>query len=420
MFFSRSLPVSLKAGPARALPLAFVLVSLLAGSAGADELRPLTSLPFEEVASPAGTGSTSPYLASGNGKVHLTWVEAADLKYSTWDGSAWTAPVTIVSDGDLSAGWANVPAFLPLADGTLASAWLRKASGGGEATEVWVSTSNDGKTWAAPLMPHHDGTMTEHGFISLVPDPQEGFWVVWLDGRNHDEGKVGKKAAMMADTELRAALWRGGSFGKEVVLDGRVCDCCQTAAARTASGLAVAYRDRNPQEIRDISLVRYDRTAWGQPVTVHDDQWKIPGCPVSGPAIDAREDRLALAWFTDANDSSKVYVALPDSSRSSLSQVVQIDEGHPLGRANVQWLPDESVLVTWVEQAGDSALVKARRVTATGRKDPAMTLIPTTVERSSGTPALLAHSADVWLAWTDRSNDPGKVRVGRLDLRKWQ
>src|SRR5262249_25108407 len=162
---------------------------------------------------------------------------------------------------------------------------------GDEATEVWVSTSRDaGKTWAAPLKPHHDGTKTEHGFVSLMPDPVEGFWAVWLDGRNHADYHPGKgKPSSMPDTELRAAQWRGGAFGKEVILDKRVCDCCQTAGGRTLEGLAVAYRDRTAGEIRDMSVIRYERRVWSQPFTLHNDGWKIMGCPVSGPSMATRD-----------------------------------------------------------------------------------------------------------------------------------
>jgi hypothetical protein len=47
-----------------------------------------------------------------------------------------------------------------------------------------------------------------------------------------------------------------GTLGKEVLLDGRVCECCATSAASTPDGIAVVYRDRSKEEVRDISIVR--------------------------------------------------------------------------------------------------------------------------------------------------------------------
>jgi hypothetical protein len=44
------------------------------------------------------------------------------------------------------------------------------------------------------------------------------------------------------------------TLGKEALLDGRVCECCQTSSASTPDGMAVVYRDRSEKEVRDISI----------------------------------------------------------------------------------------------------------------------------------------------------------------------
>jgi hypothetical protein len=412
--------------------LATFLVFASASPSAADTMRPLTNIPFEEVTSPAGPASNVPNLTVGNGTAYLSWIEspaggAPALKFSRWQDSVWTSPQTVVSDPELFVNWADFPSFLVLGDGTLVTAWLKKSGSDSYAYDVWVSTSKDnGLTWAAPLRPHKDNTKTEHGFVSLMTDPVEGFWTVWLDGRNYsgkqhegtDHGK-GKKTES-PETQLRASLWRGGSFGEEVLLDGRVCDCCQTAAIRTLEGLAVAYRDRSPEQIRDISVIRYERRVWDKPFTPKHDGWKIEGCPVSGPAMSARENLLALAWFTDANEKPQVFVSLSDSSAFALSRLVQVDDGNPLGRVDVKWLPDESVLVTWIEQVGEGAEIRARRVMLTGEKDEALLMAHSSVDRSSGFPKLAVQSTNVWMAWTDVTSDPSRVRIGRLDLSKWE
>lgn len=418
----------LLSGAALALALAQTMVSRVA----ADTMRPLANIPFEEVTSPAGAASNVPNLTVGNGKVYLSWIEspaggAPALRFSAWGDSAWKEARTVVSDPDLFVNWADFPSFLVLGDGTLVSAWLKKSGSDSYAYDVWVSTSkDDGLTWAAPLRPHKDKTQTEHGFVSLMTDPVDGFWAVWLDGRNYS-GKAhegthaakGKKTES-PETQLRASLWRNGSFGEEILLDGRVCDCCQTAGIRTLEGLAVAYRDRSPEQIRDISVIRYERRVWEKPFTVKHDGWKIEGCPVSGPAMAARDNLLALAWFTDANEKPQVFVSLSDSSAFALSRLVQVDDGNPLGRVDVKWLPDESVLVSWLEQVGDGAEIRARRITLTGEKNDALLLAHSSVDRSSGFPKLATQSTNVWMAWTDVTSEPSRVRIGRLDLRKWE
>ena len=77
------------------------------------------------------------------------------------------------------------------------------------------------------------------------------------------------------------------------------------AATRDGEILA-AYRDRTEDEIRDIAVARLTKDGWQPPVRVHDDGWELAGCPVNGPAISTHEDRVAVAWFTGADDVAAV------------------------------------------------------------------------------------------------------------------
>ena len=50
--------------------------------------------------------------------------------------------------------------------------------------DVRVAWSRDaGETWSDPITPHDDGTLTEHGFVSMVPERGDQVSLVWLDGR---------------------------------------------------------------------------------------------------------------------------------------------------------------------------------------------------------------------------------------------
>lgn len=52
------------------------------------------------------------------------------------------------------------------------------------AYDVHISRSNDGDaSWSRPLVPHRDGTATEHGFVSLFTTQDASLAAVWLDGR---------------------------------------------------------------------------------------------------------------------------------------------------------------------------------------------------------------------------------------------
>src|SRR3970282_1693708 len=98
----------------------------------------------------------------------------------------------------------------------------------------------------------------------------------------------------LRSTVFDAALQRGA----EHVLDLSTCDCCQTAAAATASGALLTYRDRTATEIRDIFVARFDNGAWQPGTRVHADDWTMPACPVNGPSIAAHVDGGGVRWCT--------------------------------------------------------------------------------------------------------------------------
>ena len=153
----------------------------------------------------------------------------------------------------------------------------------------------------------------------------------------------------------------GGELSGEVVLDSRVCECCQTSAAQTSEGAVVVYRDRSEKEVRDISIVRFSRGRWTEPEIVHGDGWEIEGCPVNGPSVAASGRRVAVAWFTAAKDTPRVKIAFSEDAGASFGQPVQVDDGSPIGRVEVLMLRDGSAFVVWLERADKGAEVRARR-----------------------------------------------------------
>jgi hypothetical protein len=215
---------------------------------------------------------------------------------------------------------------------------------------------------------------------------------------------------------LRAAvLDRDGTLHDEALLDPRVCDCCPTDAVRLADGtLVVVYRDRSEEEIRDISVLRRNGGVWSEPMPVHDDNWKIPGCPVNGPAADGRGRKVVVAWFTsDAEDRGHVRAAFSDDGGVTFGAPVPVDDGHPLGRVDCALMNDGTALVSWMEDAGSEglAMIRLRRVTESGT-GPAVVIAPTSASRGSGFPVMARLGSEVFLAWTDL--DARQVQTARV------
>ncbi len=396
--------------------LGTVTLFAIGGCADAGESRVGDAAPsgaVTAIASPAGPGSGEPFLAlNDDGRVYLSWIEPVDsahaLKFAVYDGEAWSSPRTIREGRDFFVNWADFPSIKAMDDGRLVAHWLQRTGSGTYAYGVRVSQSADGgATWSEPLIPHRDSSDTEHGFVTLWREgPDVG--AVWLDGRKYNTAGHSPTNEMMVMSTTIAA---DGRLGVETPIDERACDCCQTAVAITSSGPIVAYRDRSPDEIRDIYVARRVNDRWTTPVPVHADGWKIAACPVNGPALATADERVALAWFTSANDSAKVKVAFSADAGATFGAPVRVDEGQPAGRVDVALLRDGSALVSWIERTGgDTAEVRVRRVSPDGTPAPAITVAASSAARASGFPRMVIRGGDAIFAWTE----PGKSSAIRL------
>ena len=381
-------------------------------------------LSIEEIETPTASGAEAPSLAvMPDGRVLMSWIETdgpvhAAVRTAILDGSDWSQPITVVAGDELFINYADFPSVAALPDGTLAINWLRMNGDSYFAYDTHISLSQDnGATWSTGIVPHRDGMERQHGFVSMVPDGFGGILAMWLDGRNHDTGDSQRAAEAKGDAmELRATtLAANGELSEDILLDERTCTCCQTTAVALDDGtVLLAYRDRTENEIRDISLVRRVDGVWSEPVGISGDGWEISGCPVNGPAIDAHGSRVALVWFTAANDIPAVRMAFSDDRGASFGQPMGIDLGAPFGGVDVVQLSDGSALFSWVEQtaAGESVLV-CRATPTDGCGAPvALTLVRT--GRTIGFPRMVASGADVWIAWNETSRAADGALIVRL------
>jgi hypothetical protein len=397
-----------------------VVIAAASVAALACEPPPAFELSAVEFAGPPGSGE--PNLAvTTRGDVALTWFErrGADnhaLMLAVRSDGRWNAPMTVAEDREFFVNWADFPSFVALGDGTWAVHWLEKSGPGTYAYHVKVALSSDrGVTWSEPIVPHRDSSETEHGFVSLVPFG-EGAAAVWLDGRNMGAGEAGEveDAHGMgggAMTIRFTTVAADGTLGPDVLLDERACECCQTALVRTASGLVAAYRDRSPEEIRDIAVVRYSDGAWSEPARVAEENWHIPGCPVNGPQLSAIGDTVAIAWYSAADNVQRVSVAFSTDAGATWSAPVRVDAGDPAGRVDIELLDGDAAVVVWLERAeGETADIRARRVTREGTVDRPWTMASTHSSRGSGFPRMMRVRDELIFAWT-RLGDDGGVRV---------
>ena len=376
-----------------------------------------SSLTFHEIPSPAAPGSGLPHLyADADEQVWLSWVEGAGeghtaLRFAQRQDTAWSTPQTIAEGDDWFVNWADFPSLIALRDDAMAAHYLAKSGESTYAYDVRITQSDDGgATWSDALTPHDDGTQTEHGFVSMLPWDGDQVLAIWLDGRNTGGGHGGGAMTLRA-----ATVGSDHAIQHAAELDARICDCCQTSAARTANGAIVAYRDRSDEEIRDISVVRWQDGQWSDPQTVHADDWHIEGCPVNGPAIAADGARVAVAWFTAANDTPRVKLSFSADEGTTFGEPVVVDDGQPIGRVDVTMLPDGDALVSWVERVDDGAEIRVRRIHSDGMAETSVLVTPTSPKRASGFPRLVRAGDHLYMAWT-AAGDPQQVHTAVATL----
>jgi hypothetical protein len=369
----------------------------------------------EPLASPAGKNTTEPQLTREGSRTILSWLELAGahttLKFAERTASGWSDVRQAAEGNDFMVNASDVPSVRLLADGTLAAHWLQEDGPDPESYKLRLSWSKDaGRTWSAPLSPHHDTVQTQHGFASLFQASGAGLGLVWLDGRtitpDAPEG-VGNMA-------LRAAIFNAnGTERPETVVDSRVCECCPTAAARTSEGIIVAYRNRSANEIRDIYVTRLVNGRWTPPTPVHNDGWRIMGCPVNGPAISARGRDVVVAWFTAKGDQVHSFIAFSHDAGRTFGPPVRVDDSSSLGRMSVELLNDNSAIVTWVESSPEPSRFRARRADDHGMRGAAVA-----VGESSGTryPRLARFGDEVLFAWTATENGAARVLTARARI----
>lgn len=318
---------------------------------------------------PVTTAAAQPDLVRApDGALLLTWIEAQGdghaLKFARYADGAWGEVQPIARGDDWFVNWADTPHLAVTADGALWAHWLQKSAQATYAYDVAMVRSGDGGiTWSTPVLVNDDGTPTEHGFASMWPAARDRIGIAWLDGRRTGGGEGGHHGHEdQGAMTLRAATFDAGlARGDERELDTMTCDCCQTDAALTTRGPLLVYRDRTLDEIRDIAVMRFDGASWTTPHLVHADQWKMPACPVNGPAVAAVASNTVVGWYTVHADQPTLRLARSADAGDTFAAPLMLDQGaHVQGRVDVALDSDEAWVLWTREDAGVQSLQYAR------------------------------------------------------------
>jgi hypothetical protein len=350
-----------------------------------------------------GDNNAQPNLVSSNGTLSLSWISSknenrASLHFSQFKKGKWIKPQKIANGSDWFVNWADFPAHA-INDDLIITSYLKKSASGTYTYDVILNLQKlSGEKIKEDFLLNTDGVKAEHGFVSIIPNNNKGFFITWLDGRNTVEKKLDGHHKPM--TIRFAEITNTGEVINESELDAAVCDCCQTSIAMTNNGPIVVYRDRSENEERDIYTIRNINGVWEEPNQLHNDGWIINGCPVNGPKVAVSSTNLAIAWFTVVNDNPLVNVSFSKTNGDSFGTPFKLNDHDAIGRVDVAFLNNEEVIVSYMEVDEIGTYLRIKKVSANGKISKPITISKIDGGRNTGVPQLEIINNEIFIVWT--------------------
>src|SRR5215813_13013373 len=229
---------------------------------------------------------------------------------------------------------------------------LWTAEDGHDHSSLRLATStNWGRSFGKSIPVDPTGTASQ-SFYTLVVGPDGAVYAAWLDGGDRGQGKSGSSALYIARSTNR-----GQSFEKSVRVALNVCPCCRPSIAFTdAKTMHVGWRGVINDDVRDIFVgASTDGGAtFGAPTRVAEDNWRINGCPHSGPSLATVGGKLFAAWRTVSGDQARVYIASSGDNGAHFSAKVEADAGlHDANHPQLIALESSVGLVFQAREASD-------------------------------------------------------------------
>jgi len=357
------------------------------------------------VANPSATGSIQPnWAVTSDGSVLLSWVEPSkdsyNLRYAVRKGNAWSEARTIATNRRFFRHPAEVPEMISLADGTLMAHWVENSKTSSDTEFIYVSTSKDGVHWTEPIVAHHDRGEVQHGLASMIASGPKEASILWLQALQGEDGPA---------SLMRTIVGPDGKEIREESLDSDVCTCCPTSVVKTGKGLLVAYRDHTPQDIRDIAVVRFENGKWTPTKNVYPDKWKINACPTNAASAAAKDDHVAIAWYT-GSPTPRVEIVFSADGGNTFTRPTVLSNGKAFGYASTILTGDGGALVSWIEEGSSTSQVMVRPVSGAGVAGSVVKIAEGS-RSSLGYPKLLNAGTETWIAWGDSKS---AVKTARL------
>jgi hypothetical protein len=372
---------------------------------------PQVSFAFDESGQSLGshTADPAPLVRASGHIVELVTVASEGGKdivaWSSHDGDAYRRGERVNEiAGEVTSRAEAQPQLLSGPGMRLCALWLARSEKGG----VRLRCSRDfGEHWQ-PTVTVPTGTPRPPSFFSGSISPAGTVVVTWF---GFDEVGLPGTAQLWLATSAD-----GTSFTSPRRIANDLCPCCRPALAASGDALFVAYRHVDPNSCRDIVVSRSvdDGRTWSDPVFVSNDNWRIHGCPHSGPALAVDRDRLAVAWLTQEDDRAQLFWAESRdgarhfSARKPLSRDA-LDPNHPS-------LTLQNGKLFAAFEARDPAEGNGWGTRRLWLEDVESQSLHSVPDSKGGTyPSLASLSTGaVLVAWTQRDGEDARARMARV------
>ena len=400
----------------KALPsiiIALVTAVSLSTAAGSEGTRQFT---FEPVGRVVAKGSYPQLGVRASGDLFLLRVKDRNLwlQTSSDGGDSFDEGVRVNDGGEVASHAENTPLMVVRSMREFYALWTAEDGQGHNSLRLATST-NWGRSFSKSIPVDPSGTASQ-SFYTLAVGPDGAVYAAWLDGRDRGQGKSGASALYIAKSTNR-----GQSFEKSVRVALNVCPCCRPSIAFTgAKTVHIGWRGVIGDDIRDVfvSASNDGGATFSAPVRVAEDNWRINGCPHSGPSLAAMGGKLFVAWRTVTGGRGRVYVASSGDNGAHFSAKVEadanlLDANHPQLLA----LEDAVGLVFQAREASDQNAWSKFDIYFRQMDQGGSLSAPQRLGHAIGGatyPTILFERPDhLFVAWTEGTEDGHKVVMAR-------
>jgi BNR repeat-like domain len=191
----------------------------------------------------------------------------------------------------------------------------------GENDMMFARSLRFGRKFDKPVRVTDKSTPSGNSFAFLAVAPNGDLYAAWLDFRDPQHTAPGTAHIYLAKSTNKGATW-----SKNIPVANNVCPCCRPAIAFGAGGeVFVGWRSVDASDVRDMTLaVSTDYGAtFGKPVLMANDNWKISGCPHTGPQLVVKGGRLYAAWHSEGDGKNAgIRVVWSDDNGKTFSKPV--------------------------------------------------------------------------------------------------